>query len=505
MSAEVRKSSVEINREVHKGTGQTVCQADIIVPDTMPDALKVLQVDGRAVFVSTVVSKGKISVSGHVDCNLLYVPENARGVKSIDYEIPFTYSENIPGAEEDMFFLAKCQVSHIEYQLVNSRKIGVKAVVEAENEVIGKEEVSYVCGVEGDNAQYQTTLLKGRNRIVCKCTEFTVSDSIAMPKNAAGIMKCDSEIKSKDVKVINNKVVAKGMIEVCLLYINSDDMPECEKTAMQFTEILDAEGINENLICGVDYFIIGTDVHEQEGENGRELKLEVSVRVCITGEEKVEFTAITDIYGTDVRLVPEVEKIAINEKGEAQETMVQLREIVSLPEGMPEVNKPVGIQVKPVMESCGVSGSGIKVDGEAICYLTYISEKEDALIQTAVFNLPFSGSMSFDTEGAKEATAEVETQSAECSISGNNIELRIQMKITAETMNRKEYTIVKNITEEEEEEGDRPAMVLYFVQKGDTVWEIAKRYHSKIGDIEAINKIDGDNIKEGMMLLIPKK
>lgn len=73
------------------------------------------------------------------------------------------------------------------------------------------------------------------------------------------------------------------------------------------------------------------------------------------------------------------------------------------------------------------------------------------------------------------------------------------------TEKEEKVSVVTDISATEEEEKDIPVVVLYFVQKGDDIWNIAKRYHSKISDIEQINKIDGDNIKEGMMLLIPKK
>ena len=184
MSAEIRKSTVAVNRAVYGGKGQTVCQADVIVPDTLPDSLKVLQVEGKAVQESAIIAKGKISVRGRVECEIIYVPENARGVRTISHPIPFTYSENVADAEENMLFEANCEVTHLEFQLVNSRKISIKAVVEVSGSITGRHEICFVSSAEGDEAETRTKTFCGKNRLVCKKTEFDINENIPLPRNA---------------------------------------------------------------------------------------------------------------------------------------------------------------------------------------------------------------------------------------------------------------------------------------------------------------------------------
>ena len=153
MAAEIRKSTAEISRKVFCGKGQSVCQADVIVPDSMPDCLKVLEVEGTVVQESAVVTKGKISVRGRVECDIIYVPENAHGVRSMSCTMPFAYSENVAEVDEGMYYETDCDVTHMEFQLVNSRKVSIKAVVEAENCVMGKGEINYIGYAEGEGVE----------------------------------------------------------------------------------------------------------------------------------------------------------------------------------------------------------------------------------------------------------------------------------------------------------------------------------------------------------------
>ena len=48
-----------------------------------------------------------------------------------------------------------------------------------------------------------------------------------------------------------------------------------------------------------------------------------------------------------------------------------------------------------------------------------------------------------------------------------------------------------------------PGMVGYVVQEKETLWDIAKRYHTKTNYIEDLNNLDGEP-SEGKQLLIPK-
>jgi len=503
MGDEIRKTTVELSRIIHEGTGQSVCQADVIVPDTMPDSLKVLQVEGKAICESKMMAKGKFSVRGRVECDIIYVPENARGVRCINYTIPFAFSENVEGADERMFLESACEVTHMEYQMVNSRKISIKAVVETENLIVGKQEIQFVSSVNEEKAEARKQNYKGKNRIVCKTADFDVSENIPMPESAEALVKTRGEIKSRNIKIINNKVVAKGELGVCIMFRSGEERLEVISATIPFTEILDAEGINENQNTKITYDLKGIQAKLAQGENGKEARCTFEVSVNICSDEVLEFEAVTDIYGTETLLVPEKEKICFETREKENVTEIELREIVNIEEDAPPIYKVFGVEVKPYVSECSETASGVKTTGTAVCSLTYISEKEDAMVHTCVFEFPFSAIV----EGAEmeNCKASVKAKSGEWSVSGKNVELRIPLEVKVTNCDVTAAELIKDVTAGEHTETDRPAMVLYFVQKGDSIWEIAKRYHSRICDIERINKISGEEIQEGMMLLIPKK
>ena len=49
-----------------------------------------------------------------------------------------------------------------------------------------------------------------------------------------------------------------------------------------------------------------------------------------------------------------------------------------------------------------------------------------------------------------------------------------------------------------------PGFAIYFVKKGDTLWQIGKKYYVSVEKIKEINQLTSDEIKAGDRLLIVK-
>jgi len=50
-----------------------------------------------------------------------------------------------------------------------------------------------------------------------------------------------------------------------------------------------------------------------------------------------------------------------------------------------------------------------------------------------------------------------------------------------------------------------PGIIGYIVKKGDTLWNIAKKYHTTVDTIMDINELENDQVKEGDKLIIVKR
>ena len=161
---------------------------------------------------------------------------------------------------------------------------------------------------------------------------------------------------------------------------------------------------------------------------------------------------------------------------------------------------------KPYISSAVAEDGKIVIEGVIDTYILYISSKEDSPVYNFKAEVPFS--ITLDTPGTSTGD-KVRSKLTANHISYNlnaagEIELRMVLGVSAAAFGKNSVNVISDITEEEFDRGNSPSIVLYFIQKGDTLWDIAKRYHTKEEYIRELNNIDGEILTEGMQILIPK-
>ena len=152
MSLELVKEAFRVNNLLGEDTIQEVIENDIIVPDTKPDIARVLLLDGDVFVTGCDTGTDRVVTSGCVVCKILYISDDeARSVKSILSNIPFSYTIDVPGVRNGMKCKSKGTLEHLDYNLLNGRKINVKAILSLNcraHEEIEKEYSANVSGLD---------------------------------------------------------------------------------------------------------------------------------------------------------------------------------------------------------------------------------------------------------------------------------------------------------------------------------------------------------------------
>ena len=132
MALELVKEPIRINQVMGDNFSQTLVEGDIIVPDVKPDIQRILQVDGTAVISGSEIQQDKVIVNGIVNFKILYVPDVSDPedavVKSINASSNFTHQVELKGARPNMRPQLETDIEHIEFNMLNGRKLNVKTV-----------------------------------------------------------------------------------------------------------------------------------------------------------------------------------------------------------------------------------------------------------------------------------------------------------------------------------------------------------------------------------------
>ncbi|MCR4924902.1 MAG: LysM peptidoglycan-binding domain-containing protein, partial [Clostridiales bacterium] len=89
--------------------------------------------------------------------------------------------------------------------------------------------------------------------------------------------------------------------------------------------------------------------------------------------------------------------------------------------------------------------------------------------------------------------------------SNEKIDVRIEMNISASVYSVYNEKVLSDVIPDEEQmkKNDNAALTIYFSEKGESVWNIARKYNTTVEAIMTENGLSDDMVEQKSMLLIP--
>ncbi len=505
---DIQKKQVSANMPVTHFDTSVIVDSDAIVSDSKPDLLKVIQIDPSVRITKTDLLNGKMMIGGHMSYKILYQPENAEGICSMFTSADFSHMEENANFSDGMYADVTADTEHVEWEIINSRKIKIKSVIGLNVNVSCSAPVSLPLEVSGDNIQVKYCDYAGHQKMINKRDIITVSDSLSLPSgkpNIGTLLKSDASICSKDVKVISGKVIVKGDVAVNNLYIpeGTNSVDFCSHS-LPFTEILDAEGISENDICKVKTEIDDCDFSLATDSDGdvRVINSTIRIGVKICADTPISERVITDAYSLTDNLEITASPVAF--KKDVASSYFSHTVKASVSPG--NISSVYNITAKPAVTSWVSGDNSVMLEGYIDACVLCITQGEVCPIKVHTEEIPFK--IEADLPGCHpgaDVSAHIETADANCLLTtSGDLGIRITLSCNVTASEKGTIDIVDKIESTGPADEKSPSIVLYFVQKNDTLWDIAKRYHTKSEYIEELNGEAVNPLKCGSQILIPR-
>jgi hypothetical protein len=150
---------------------------------------------------------------------------------------------------------------------------------------------------------------------------------------------------------------------------------------------------------------------------------------------------------------------------------------------------------------------GDKLILEGILNYTLLYVSEDGGIKGYRDEYPFRTFVEIEGE-VGEVLTEVSTAYVSYEINSlKELEFKFAIDSCVEVLTEKEMTLIYDLKEIEMPRGEevRHSIIIYMVQKGESLWDIAKRYRVNVEDLITANDLKEDKVFEGEKLIIPVK
>ncbi len=520
MSLDLIKEAFRVNNLLGEDTIQTVIENDIIVPDTKPDIARVLLLDGDVFVTGCDTGTDRVVTSGCVVCKILYISDDeARSVKSITSNIPFSYALDLPGVRSGMKCRTKGILEHMDYNLLNGRKINVKAILSLSCKAHDEIEREYSSGVVGlddiqllkDNVLLSSFL--GSNKV-----NYVIKEDLDLPSTKptiAEVLRNDVKISGKDFKIADGKVIVKGDIGISTLYIADDESRSMQyiENEVAFTQFVELDGVDEDTIVDVDYDLVDYKVEAVEDLDGelRNIRAEVTLNIYANGTSKRIAEVLADAYSPKSRISLEKSTIDLDEIFAESRSQIIIKDTVDLRECTPEVSEIFNVLCRYNASECRIENDKVVVEGAVQNNLLYLANNEEQPIFCFKKDIPFK--QDIEIRGANsDMKPEVSLELEHCNysmISSDQVEIRVVIGVKTKVEAKKKLPVIHKAVEglpDEKKQQAMPSVIIYITQPGDNLWKIAKRYGTTVDILMKVNNLtDRDILTVGQQIIVLKK
>lgn len=484
-----------------------------------------------------VTRENQITVNGTINYNILYYPKNSEMVCGEEKEINFEENIKLMGINSEDNANVAMEVLSSSIKPVDGKnyiyKIQLKAYIIVEK--IEDLDIATAIDTDSQEENYENNFAKensGKNNVenimtkkrnidslaimADKTDTFRVSEQIAVPhgKPPIGtIVWSDIRIKNQNIKTMEGSIIINCQLSVFIIYIpEMENMPEqwLEQT-IDFNGQLEMSEATEDVVSYIELWLNNVNVQPEINQDNEMRNLSVSalLKLNVKLYKETSIKVIEDVYKPGANLVPIMEpktyqKLLVKNASRTKE-VVKMKIDKTKGQLLQICNSQAEIKIENIL----VRDNSLKAIGKIKTCIIYISSDDRHPICCQCRESNFEHGI--DAEGIEVNDEyflnwKVEQVNANM-LNADEVEIKAVIALEAIVFKKVEQNFVTEINQEPvdmEALNSAPVLKGYIVQKGDTLWKLAKENYTTIEKIMTVNNLENETIKKGDRLLIIK-
>lgn len=515
---ELVKAQVQMERK--KGTASAQATFDEVynLPDYLPDLFSVILTSQDVRLDEIRPGTGQILVRGAIRFRVLYrTDQNDWKISSLEGEIPF--QETLVMEQLDEFDMVSVEpvLEDLSVRINNSRKLNIRALLELKASAGERYDVELPASLETEKQpeimkeNLEFLELKYHGNEQCH-----IREELHIPSNKPNIGQIlwqQAQFFGMETRITPGEVVIQGNIQVFLVYAGEEssgiqwfvekvpyrcvfDIPEADSSLIPYVSVRP-----QNLGC--------SSGNDGDGEP-RIILTEADLRadICLYGERSQEL--ISDTYALDCRLVLDKEDVSLMTLRMKNESQCRVNETMKIQNPDQDILQICAGFGDAEIDHREITEDGILVEGAVRVQLLYLTSSDNAPVHGMEEVIPFKYIIEIPgitREDQIELRHSLEVLSFLMK-NGREVEVQAVISFQALVTNPLNMEVIQNIHREDlkiEELNIQPSIVGLTLTPEDSLWKIAKKYHTTIEKIKKTNQLENDNVTQGMKILLIKQ
>lgn len=511
MQISTQRKNLNLNKCCINDNVSDWIEQDIIVPDTKPDALKIVHVNVTPYVSDVEIMEDRLKVVGKLNYFVIYrVDDEKFNTRGLFASYPFTKTFDVKGISKEMHVTVIPKTRNIIYALPNERKISVKA--EICFCVRGKTttNINLINSFDPEES-IECKMKKGcfNNILQHKKSIISSKDDVMLPKEADDffeILDLNTRIINTEFKESYNKIMVKGEIEACILYLSDSEEKRVKKTKLliPFSAMIELENINDKSRFEIEYNLQNFDLRlNSEITTTKTMTADYRIETAVNMYEDDEIEYVDDFYSQTRELTYENTRLNVVKKDFVINKNIEVREnIVNiLPENANVID--YNLDVNSIIPTVN-SNSSVHIEGNAkISIITQNTENSE--IDTKQIEVLVNSDIELENVTSEtKITVDISNNGINLTQTGRDIEVDMNIMVKCYIENVATINIIDNIDGDKLDISNLDSMNIYIVKPGDTLWNIAKKYKTSVEKILKTNEdiLDPDKINVGQKIFV---
>lgn len=516
---ELRTQLLKQNTVKSKAFTQVTLDDDCIVRDSKPDIIKIIHTKGTVAFEETKVSNQTVWITGKLTFTVLY-RSDAGGNKLETLTDSVNFGEKIFMEEVEELDAVKLsgKLEDLSINAINSRKLAVRAVIGIQAVSEQPEEQELIREVVADeNVQQKCRTQPMLLLVTSKRDILRMHHEPALPgasPNIGKIIYYNVDVRNKEVTLGNNRVQVHAEAYVSVLYNSVEGQLEWFETMVPVAESMECETDAAQPLYWITVTPMETALEAAEDYDGemRAFRMDVVFDVDIKVWKEEEVMMLSDVYSLKETLVPHtmpLKSLSLMMKNEAKQRIAQQ---MKLADGQEKILQLCSYEGDVDLDRVDIVENGLRAEGVLTVHILYATADDGFPVGHSFEQIPFTQIIDVPelSANAENCTYEIDPGIDQLQVNlldNERYEIKASVSLTALVF-REDYAshIVSIDTEpfDAAQVQAQPGITGYIVQPQDTLWDIARRYHTTEQMIVSTNALKAPIVTAGEKLMIVK-
>ena len=309
---ELKKESIQVQKEKSRAKSQITFDEDFNVPDAKPDVGRLIQHKGRIIMDDVRLADEKGILKGNLEVDILYVGEESGIVSSMTAKIPFEETLNLKDIVNGDKMCLKWEIEDLTIRLIHSRKLNIKALVTFFATVDEICQIKIPVDLNESDISVRKKKVRFMGLSVHKKDTLRIKDEYTIASNRpdiSGLIWYTMDIRGLDLKPEENTVKARGELSVFVLYEAEDTEAPVQwlEYALPFSGEVECEGCAEELIPDIEVSVMHQSLEVKPDADGEQriFVSDVVLELDMKFFQEEEKDLVTDVYTPVRECIPE--------------------------------------------------------------------------------------------------------------------------------------------------------------------------------------------------------